>query len=204
MAAGKLAGPARGRIVQKSADVVSSLDADFRMGCGMMAKDPQHPDTTRPSGRSSVVSPGRRRNGADARPRRSGVQHPISQRDPGDVTRLLDRAGEGDDSAARELLPLVYQQLRAHAQQMMMNERAGHTLQATALVHEAYARLIGTDSPSFAGRAHFYAAAAESMRRILIDHAREHGAVKRGRDWTRRAGRLEDLPADSGGGPRWV
>lgn len=124
----------------------------------------------------------------------------MSACDPIKVTHLLERAAGGDGIAAGELLPVVYQQLRAHAQRLMVNERPGHTLQATALVHEAYAKLIGNGSPSFAGRAHFYAAAAESMRRILIDHAREYGAVKRGRDWTRRAGRLEDLLANGGGG----
>jgi RNA polymerase sigma factor (TIGR02999 family) len=114
---------------------------------------------------------------------------------------MLDRASAGDRQAAAELLPVVYRQLRAQAQQQLMNERPGHTLQATALVHEAFMKLVGPEQTSFAGRAHFYAAAAEAMRRILIDHARARGAVKRGRDWTRDAGRLEDLvgPDDGGG-----
>jgi RNA polymerase sigma factor (TIGR02999 family) len=83
--------------------------------------------------------------------------------------------------AAAELLPLVYEQLRRLARQKMGQERAGHTLQATALVHEAYVRLVdGNTAKSWAGRWHFFAAAAEAMRRILVDQARRRGRVKRG------------------------
>lgn len=100
--------------------------------------------------------------------------------DQGDVTRLVIDAGAGDRRAAEELLPLVYEQLRAIAHQRMEHERPGHTLQATALVHEAYLRLVGNRRIEWAGRAHFYAAAAEAIRRILLDHAKAHSRAKRG------------------------
>jgi RNA polymerase sigma factor (TIGR02999 family) len=102
-----------------------------------------------------------------------------------DFTRLLDRASAGDPTAARELLPLVYEQLRASAARMMAAERPDHTLQPTALVHEAYLRLVGQGHTTWQNRAHFYMAAAESMRRILIEHARRRGRQKRGGDWRR-------------------
>jgi RNA polymerase sigma factor (TIGR02999 family) len=97
-----------------------------------------------------------------------------------DVPRILDALQRGDRQAADQLLPLVYDELRKLAAARMANESAGHTLQPTALVHEAWLRLVGQDNPKFAGRAHFFAAAAEAMRRILIDrarrkHARRHG-----------------------------
>lgn len=97
-----------------------------------------------------------------------------------DVTRLLRAAGAGDRHSARELLPHVYDQLRKAAQFQMAGERPDHTLQATALVHEAYLRLVGPDEKAWENRAHFYVAAAEAMRRILIDHARKRGRLKRG------------------------
>jgi RNA polymerase sigma factor (TIGR02999 family) len=100
-----------------------------------------------------------------------------------DVTRILTAIDNGDTEAAKSLLPLVYDELRKLAAQRMKKEAAGHTLQATALVHEAYLRLMGSDRNSDRGwdsRGHFFAAAAEAMRRILIDHARAKGAVKRG------------------------
>lgn len=96
-----------------------------------------------------------------------------------DLSAMLREAGDGGASAS-ELLPLVYAQLRLIAKQRMKDERAGHTLQATALVHEAYARIQGDRKVAWQGRAHFLNAAAEAMRRILIDHARARGAVKRG------------------------
>lgn len=95
----------------------------------------------------------------------------------------MQAVGSGDPAAADQLLPLVYEQLRAIAQQRMAGERnAGrnHTLQATALVHEAYARLVGNNELKWDSRAHFFVAAAEAMRRILIDHARAKLAEKRG------------------------
>ena len=112
------------------------------------------------------------------------------------VTCILNELQAGHGQAADELLPLVYDQLRAIAQQRMNEERAGHTLQATALVHEAYLRLVGDESVTWESRAHFYAAAAEGMRRILIDHARRRGAVKRGGDWRRSALSVASLALD--------
>ena len=100
--------------------------------------------------------------------------------DTNHVTRVLQRAGAGDDAAIDELLPLVYEQLRLTAQHRMAGERADHTLDATALVHEAYLRLVGDRRVPWQNRAHFYAAAAEAMRRILLDHAKARGREKRG------------------------
>lgn len=108
----------------------------------------------------------------------SGVYNPCMS----DVTRILYAIEDGDAKAATELLPLVYDQLRRIAQQRMAGERADHSLDATALVHEAYLKLIGDDGEAlrWANRAHFFAAAAEAMRRILVDHARAKGRLKRG------------------------
>ncbi len=94
------------------------------------------------------------------------------------VTRLLDAAGRGDKQAAAELLPLVYEELRRLAAAKLAHEKPGQTLDATALVHEAYLRLVG--ERHFAGRGHFLAAAAEAMRRILVEVARKKQAAKRG------------------------
>jgi len=102
------------------------------------------------------------------------------------VTLILNRAQAGDPNAAGELLSLVYDELRKLAAARMANEAAGHTLQPTALVHEAWLRLTGDDPKvQFANRAHFFAAAAEAMRRILIDRARRKSADKRGGGWER-------------------
>lgn len=95
-----------------------------------------------------------------------------------DVTRLLDAAHAGDRRAAADLLPLVYDELRRLAAARLAAENPGHTLDATALVHEAYLRLVG--GQSFESRSHFMRAAAEAMRRILVDHARARAAEKRG------------------------
>jgi RNA polymerase sigma factor (TIGR02999 family) len=97
-----------------------------------------------------------------------------------DVTRVIEAIQQGDPKAAGELLPLVYDELRKLAASKMANEAAGNTLQPTALVHEAWLRLVGNDNPKFAGRSHFFAAAAEAMRRILIDRARRKRAVRHG------------------------
>lgn len=102
-----------------------------------------------------------------------------------DVTRILESLEAGDRQAAGELLPLVYEELRQLASARMRGERAGHTLNATALVHEAYLRLVGRDDPGWEGRGHFFAAAAEAMRRILVDSARRRQALKRGGDGKR-------------------
>jgi len=97
-----------------------------------------------------------------------------------DVTHILQAIQQGDPKAADELLPLVYEELRKLAAHRMASEASGHTLQATALVHEAWMRLVGSENPKFDGRAHFFAAAAEAMRRILIDRARRKRAVRHG------------------------
>ena len=100
-----------------------------------------------------------------------------------DVTRLLQAIEQGDSSAAAELLPLVYDELRKLAAARLAHEKPGQTLQATALVHEAYLRLVGAKNDQrWDGRGHFFAAAAESMRRILIDAARRKRRVKHGGD----------------------
>lgn len=116
------------------------------------------------------------------------------------VTELLQRPIEPGEVASSELLVLVYDQLRAIAQQRMNQERAEHTLDATALVHEAYLRLVGSGREQWSGRAHFFAAAAEAMRRILIEHARARAASKRGGRDGRAAKRtplnLIDLASD--------
>jgi RNA polymerase sigma factor (TIGR02999 family) len=97
------------------------------------------------------------------------------------VTQILENLQGADRREVFDsLLPLVYEELRVMARVRLNQERKGHTLQATALVHEAYIRLIGADSPPWNDRRHFFFAAAEAMRRILIDHARKRGRVKRG------------------------
>src|SRR5436309_5811500 len=106
-----------------------------------------------------------------------------------DVTRLLDAARAGDRRAAADLLPLVYDELRKLAAARLAGEAPGHTLDATALVHEAYLRLLGDQQ--FDGRGHFFAAAAEAMRRILVDAARRKATVRHGGD--RRRVPLDDL-----------
>jgi RNA polymerase sigma factor (TIGR02999 family) len=98
-----------------------------------------------------------------------------------DVTRILSAIEQGDPHAAEELLPLVYDELRRPAAQRLAGEGAGHTLQPTALVHEAYLKLVGPGpQPPWNGRGHFFAAAAEAMRRILIDSARRKHGARRG------------------------
>lgn len=104
-----------------------------------------------------------------------------------DVTRLLDAAAAGDSHAAADLLPLVYDELRKLAAARMACEKSGQTLQATALVHEAYVRLVGGSPPDgWDGRGHFFAAAAEAMRRILVDQARRKRTHKHGGGLQRR------------------
>jgi RNA polymerase sigma factor (TIGR02999 family) len=102
------------------------------------------------------------------------------------ITQLLSAAAGGDRQAPHQLLPLVYDELRKLAGARLAGETPGLTLQATALVHEAYLRLVGEDQgPKWEGRGHFFAAAAEAMRRILVDHARAKHADRRGGRWTR-------------------
>src|SRR5436190_1934001 len=100
-----------------------------------------------------------------------------------EVTQILHAIAEGDPAAASQLLPLVYDELRKLAAQKLVRETPGQTLQATALVHEAYLRLVGTDEGQpWDSRGHFFAAAAEAMRRILVESARQKGSLKRGGD----------------------
>jgi RNA polymerase sigma factor (TIGR02999 family) len=99
---------------------------------------------------------------------------------PSGVTLLLRKASEGNREALDELLPLVYAELRRRAGARLRYERPGHTLQATALVHEAYMRLIDQKKVRWQDRAHFFALAGQAMRRILVDHARKRKAGKRG------------------------
>ena len=97
-----------------------------------------------------------------------------------DVTALLDDWSRGNRTALTQLLPLVYAELRRVAARQLRSERADHTLQPTALVHEAYLRLVDQRRVDWRNRAHFFGVAAQVMRRILVDHARRHGATKRG------------------------
>jgi RNA polymerase sigma factor (TIGR02999 family) len=109
-----------------------------------------------------------------------------------EVTQILDAAAAGDPRAAAELLPLVYDELRKLAAARLASEKPGQTLQPTALVHEAYVRLVGGDQPQdWNGRGHFFAAAAEAMRRILVEAARRKQGPRRGGHLKRR-----DLPPD--------
>jgi RNA polymerase sigma factor (TIGR02999 family) len=114
-----------------------------------------------------------------------------------DVTHLLDAAAAGDRQAAADLLPVVYDELRQLAAARMASEAPGHTLDATALVHEAYLRLVGDQR--FDGRGHFFAAAAEAMRRVLVDRARDKGRQKRGGGLVRID--LTDLPGRADNDP---
>jgi len=119
----------------------------------------------------------------------------------GDITALLTRWKRGDAGAFEELTPVVYEELRQLAIHYMRRESTDHTLQPTALVHEAYLRLAGVREAKFQNRAHFYGAAARIMRRVLVDHARQRRAAKRGADATvasldEAADRGVDMDAD--------
>jgi len=104
---------------------------------------------------------------------------------PGEVTRLLLAWRQGDRGALDRLIPLVYAELHRMAERFVRRERQGHTLQPSAIVNEAYLRLIGQENMDWQGRAHFFAVAAQSMRRILVEHARRRDAKKRGGAGTR-------------------
>ena len=117
-----------------------------------------------------------------------------------DVTQILKAIDQGDPRSSSALLPLVYDELRKLANVRLARERPGQSLQATALVHEAYLRLLGPEGQAhenWDGRGHFFAAAAESMRRILIDRARAKGAAKRGGDWRRISVDLSRITLDA-------
>ena len=112
-----------------------------------------------------------------------------------EVTQILNAIGRGDHAAADELLPLVYAELRQLAAAKMASESPDHTLQPTALVHEAWLRLVDVDyEQQWTGRRHFFGAAAEAMRRILVDRARRRDRQRRGGDWQRMTIELEDIP----------
>lgn len=111
------------------------------------------------------------------------------RRETAEVTQLLIAWGEGDEAAFESLVPLVYEELRSQARRFLRKERVGHTLQTTALVHEAYFRLIDQKAVDWKNRAHFFAIAAQMMRRILVDHARRGTVAKRG-------GGVDLLPLD--------
>ena len=102
-----------------------------------------------------------------------------------DVTKILSRLQRGEAEAVDELLPQVYDELRKLAAAKLAREKPGQTLQATALVHDAYLRLVGTGQADFDGRGHFFAAAAEAMRRLLVERARQRKSLKHGGAWQR-------------------
>src|SRR5580765_6363247 len=114
-----------------------------------------------------------------------------------DLTQILERVEQGDQRAAEELLPLVYDELRKLAAHRMANEVQGHTLKPTALVHEAWLRLAREHHNKFENRSHFFAAAAESMRRILIEHARRKSAQRRGGGLERVELEQIDIPGNA-------
>src|SRR5436309_13860422 len=117
-----------------------------------------------------------------------------------DVTRLLSAIDQGDPHAAEQLLPLVYNELRELAAQKLAQEKPGQTLQATALVHDAYLRLVDAErAQHWNSRGHFFAAAAEAMRRILVESARRKQAAKAGGGWQRQELPDAELPVDSTG-----
>jgi RNA polymerase sigma factor (TIGR02999 family) len=116
-----------------------------------------------------------------------------------DVTDILDRAQSGDPKAAEELLPLVYQELRRLAAARMAHEAPGQTLQPTALVHEAWLRVVRTGNPRFENRTHFMAAAAEAMRRILIERARHKRSARGGGQRERVPLQESELAPDTSG-----
>ncbi len=123
------------------------------------------------------------------------MSHKSHRPDPGD---LLRRASHADQKAINELMPVLYDELRRIARNFMADERKGHTLQATVLVHEAYVRLIEQRNANPEDRTHFFAMASNIIRRVLVDHARKRGAAKRGRDWEKVS--LGDVdPADKDG-----
>src|SRR5262245_4121401 len=112
-----------------------------------------------------------------------------------DVTRILCAIEQGEPAAAEQLLPLVYDELRKLAAARLAREKPGQTLQATALVHEAYLRLVGgSHAQQWSNRGHFFAAAAEAMRRILVEHARRKQSLKHGGGWERHESPIDDLP----------
>jgi RNA polymerase sigma-70 factor (ECF subfamily) len=117
----------------------------------------------------------------------------LAKRNPAALTQLLIAWSQGDAAALEQLAPLVYAELRKLAHRYMKRERAGHTLQTTAVVHEAFLRLLGNPQEKWQNRAHFYAIAAKMMRRILVDYARANSRAKRGGETARVS--IEDIDA---------
>ena len=113
------------------------------------------------------------------------------------LTQVLQDVGEGRAKASDQLLPMVYEELLIIARQRLRDERAHHTLNATALVHEAYMRLVGDDTAAWENRAHFFGAAARAMRQVLIDYARRRGRAKRGGDQRRIPLSVVDLAVEA-------
>ena len=151
----------------------------------------------RGQGRYVMVRDALRPDGAKELPAPNG--HPVefldAQSAAGDVTRILAQAAGSGPQASEQLLPLVYDELRRLAARKLAGEAPGHTLQATALVHEAYVRLVGGDEiPQWDNRNHFFVAAADAMRRILVECARRKACVRRGGDFRRQDLELESLP----------
>ncbi len=107
----------------------------------------------------------------------------MGKADQANATQVLAKAVRGDDAAAAKLLPMVYDELRGLAANALRRERGDHTLQPTALVHEAFLRLIDQTHAEYNSRTHFFAISAQVIRRILVDHARHHDAIKRGGNW---------------------
>ncbi len=118
----------------------------------------------------------------------------VPKREAGEVTRILARLKAGDARAADQLFPPIYGELRRLAQAALNGERHAHTLQATALVHEAYLKLVNQPDATWLNRAHFFAVAAQAMRRVLVDHARARGRSKRGGAARRQTMLAEELP----------
>jgi RNA polymerase sigma factor (TIGR02999 family) len=121
----------------------------------------------------------------------------VPEPDPHRVTQLVQRLGDGDAAVAEELLPLVYEQLRTVANAMFLRQPEGHTLQPTALVHEAWLKLAGSEK-GLEGRSHFFSVAARAMRQVLTDHARARRTDRRGKGWRRLtfADNLADKPRE--------
>jgi RNA polymerase sigma factor (TIGR02999 family) len=139
------------------------------------------PENSATTGAKSRYSPDFWKHSAVAGIRSRLARRRVILRDRADVTQILSAIEQGDQHAAAELLPLVYDELRKLAAARLAEEKPGQTLQATALVHEAYLRLVGGEQPrDWNGRGHFFAAAAEAMRRILVEAARRKNRVKRG------------------------
>lgn len=147
----------------------------FRTCVPRTIRAPNSPPTRRPAGTGRLL-PG----GISRMTPTSAIPHPTAE-----ITRYLHAIGRGEAWASEELLPLVYEELRRHAAVRMSRERAYHTLQPTALVHEAWMRMTGKENRHWENRAHFFGAAAEAMRRILIENARRKARLKRGGDWLR-------------------